>query len=673
MGSETHAARVGGLAVALGVGAALATGQAVAAAHTGTSPASDSAPDSGADSARSTDTAKNTRNLPGQKPGKSSTGSRADTTADSATDPDRRADVPVTGVDADADGDATAVTPRRGAKVTGLPRLSDIKLPGMDTAPTRSRPVTRSPGFDGADIAKSVARDTTPSLVSAAEAPSNAPAALMSTSAPVTPAGKSAAQTAQAASPSATPTATVVTDLLGWLGLKPAAPAPTDPGSPESPASPLEFLFAAWRRTTEPTPVNKTPTFAAQSSTVTLNKGQSTPITVNGQDADGDPLDYTVGGAKTGTGSAGGTVTITDGTATYTPPAGWDGKTKFTETFTVTASDEGGEPHNHALPSLLQTLALGLIGNQGGNTGHTATATLSVTVNPVSAPPPPPPPPPAQNAVDCACAGDLNYSDGGRISDAELTEISGIDAGIANTNLYWVHNDSGDGPRIFAIDSTGTTVGTYTLDDADARDWEDISVGPGPVAGQSYIYAGDIGDNGRLRDEIVVYRVAEPKVDGNAGDQTLKNVDTLRLKYPDGAHNAEAMMVDPQTGDIIIIEKTSGGGTAKVYRAPGGLQDGSVTTLQQVGTVRLPSGSGNVVTGADVSPDGKQVAVRTYNQVLLWSRDPASGVWTAFAADPCEGEDPDESQGEAIAFHSDGKGYVTISEGSNQVLHHADA
>jgi hypothetical protein len=32
-----------------------------------------------------------------------------------------------------------------------------------------------------------------------------------------------------------------------------------------------------------------------------------------------------------------------------------------------------------------------------------------------------------------------------------------------------------------------------------------------------------------------------------------------------------------------------------------------------------------------------------------------------------------ESQGEAIAFHPDGDGYVTVSEGSNQTLHNFDA
>lgn len=58
---------------------------------------------------------------------------------------------------------------------------------------------------------------------------------------------------------------------------------------------------------------------------------------------------------------------------------------------------------------------------------------------------------------------------------------------------------------------------------------------------------------------------------------------------------------------------------------------------------------------------------------LLWNRDPAGSIWAPFAAAPCTGPLPSESQGEAIAFHPDGRGYVTVSEGSNQVLHNYTA
>ena len=133
--------------------------------------------------------------------------------------------------------------------------------------------------------------------------------------------------------------------------------------------------------------------------------------------------------------------------------------------------------------------------------------------------------------------------------------------------------------------------------------------------------------------------------------------------------HTEALLVDPVNGDIVIIEKTAPGGAARVYRAPGALAAGSLTTLTLVGSLSLPSGSTNLVTGADVSADGTQLAVRTYASVLLWNRDTTASIWAPFAATPCTGPLPLEIQGEAIAFRSDGRGYVTLSEGSNPVLH----
>jgi hypothetical protein len=286
--------------------------------------------------------------------------------------------------------------------------------------------------------------------------------------------------------------------------------------------------------------------------------------------------------------------------------------------------------------------------------------------------PPPPPPPSGQNAVDAAAAKDLTLTSAGPMTNPNLKEISGIDASIKNPGVYWVHNDSGDTARIFAVDSkTGATLGTYTLSGAHATDWEDIEVGPGPDPTKSYVYVADIGDNSLNRSSVTIYRIPEPTVTGTASNPTtttVTGVDTFNLKYPDGPHNAESFIVDPKTGEMLIIDKTSAG-NPQIYEAPGGLASGSTTTLKDVGTLPLGSGGGNLVTGADVSPDGTEVAVRTYDHVLLWNRDPSQDIATVLEQKPVMGPVPDEQQGEAIAFNNDGLGYVTTSEGTNQYLH----
>ena len=96
------------------------------------------------------------------------------------------------------------------------------------------------------------------------------------------------------------------------------------------------------------------------------------------------------------------------------------------------------------------------------------------------------------------------------IKDKSISESSGLVASRSTPGAYWTHNDSGDGPFIYAFDTRGSSLGTFRVTGAQARDWEDMSVGPGPQRGKSYLYIGDIGDNQKARAEIIVYRVLEP-------------------------------------------------------------------------------------------------------------------------------------------------------------------
>ena len=91
-----------------------------------------------------------------------------------------------------------------------------------------------------------------------------------------------------------------------------------------------------------------------------------------------------------------------------------------------------------------------------------------------------------------------------------IVESSGISASRRNTKLFWTHNDSGDGPFIYAFDRRGKHRGVWRVVGAKAVDWEDMAIGPGPNRGKSYLYLGDIGDNLKTREEMIVYRVVEP-------------------------------------------------------------------------------------------------------------------------------------------------------------------
>lgn len=292
-------------------------------------------------------------------------------------------------------------------------------------------------------------------------------------------------------------------------------------------------------------------------------------------------------------------------------------------------------------------------------------------------------PEPADAAALCAATPEV----AGWASDDPLVEVSGIASSRRNEDVIWAHNDSGDSARIFALGPFGNHAQTYTLSGAEAIDWEDMAIGPGPDENVDYLYLADIGDNAMQRDEVQVYRVPEPEVNTQADtptDNPLDEVDKLTLLYPDRAHDAETLLVDPVSGDLLIVTKELAGGPSFVFRAPGALADGSRTTLEEVATinfagltskVEIPPDAPplvlavpNLPTGGDVSPDGSLVIIRTYSTIWVWTRPKDAVLWQAFASPPCEAPSAIEPQGEAIAFDADGRGYVTISESDGTVL-----
>ncbi len=249
-----------------------------------------------------------------------------------------------------------------------------------------------------------------------------------------------------------------------------------------------------------------------------------------------------------------------------------------------------------------------------------------------------------------------------------VKEASGIVESHRNPGTLWVHNDSGDEARVYAVAKLGTSKGTFELKGADAVDWEDIAVGPGPDPNLTYIYVGDIGDNGGDRSSIQVYRVPEPEVEGGLIPPTitLSGVERFDLEYPDGAHNAESMMVDPWNGDVYVVVK-SGKGQSPVFRAAAPLVSGPLLKLEQVAYLEFGEGllAGDPeTTAADINPEGTEVVIRTYDKAFLWRRLPGATVGEALTTEPCPLPLKEEGMGEALGFAADGKGYYTCGEGS---------
>jgi hypothetical protein len=277
-----------------------------------------------------------------------------------------------------------------------------------------------------------------------------------------------------------------------------------------------------------------------------------------------------------------------------------------------------------------------------------------------------------------ACAAYRTPVAVGTIASGELDEVSGIAASRTRPGALFVHNDSGDSARVFAIDRAGAVLLEMALPVEHVIDCEDIAAGPGPT-GPS-VYLGDIGDNaardghGTPRKQVVVYRFGEPRelAGAQGGRIALARVDALPMKYPDHPHDAETLMVDPANGDLYVVTKEEDGNSG-VYRAAAPLTPGAVRTLERVASIALgPRALGaQFATGGDISPIGDAIVVRTYFTAFLWRR--ASGQSVAAALGGARQAIPiaAETQGEAIGFASDGSGYFTASEGTSRPLYFA--
>ena len=261
----------------------------------------------------------------------------------------------------------------------------------------------------------------------------------------------------------------------------------------------------------------------------------------------------------------------------------------------------------------------------------------------------------------------------GTIKNLSVNESSGLVASRSTPGAYWTHNDSGDGPFVYALGSRGETFGVWRIAGAEAFDWEDISIGPGPDRTKTYLYIGDIGDNSSAREEIVVYRVPEPMPDptnksSKTKPQISERAEVIRLRYPDGKHDAEALLVHPTSGNVYIVTKVALENPT-VYEAVAPLNSGKVVTMKRLGELKVPSLFGGIITGGSVSPDGRRVALCDYFQgyeiVLPANSNNFDDIWKQRLVSFDFGK---RKQGESIAYRLDGKALLGTSEGRGSTL-----
>ena len=248
----------------------------------------------------------------------------------------------------------------------------------------------------------------------------------------------------------------------------------------------------------------------------------------------------------------------------------------------------------------------------------------------------------------------------GQLSHDALSEVSGI-VKSPRGDFYWVHNDSGDGPRLFAIDPEGTPLRPaflgiavedwegHVIDGATHFDWEDIAQSEG------VLYIADVGNNGNARRDLGVYVVNEPDP---LAIPRMRALRYLPVRYPDqSAHPGDVWHFDCEAvfvadGKLHFLTKhrqsrriREGAPGTKLYRL-----DTQYTDRENVLTLIGRRDDVAQVTGADLSPDGARLAVATYTTLWIFDRPAQGGDWLSGEAWKLEMDSAIAKQLEAIAW-----------------------
>lgn len=261
----------------------------------------------------------------------------------------------------------------------------------------------------------------------------------------------------------------------------------------------------------------------------------------------------------------------------------------------------------------------------------------------------------------------------GKFASEDVKESSGVAVSQCNAGVLWTINDSGDNEMLYAFREGGKHLGTWSVTNAANKDWEALGYRKDENGG-CFIYIGEIGDNDLKRPEMAVYRVAEPVVSAEdarttkAAPNSTATAEKLAFTYPEERHNAEALLVEPKSGNIYIVTKTSAG-PAVVFKLVPAFGGGPVTAVK-VTEISLPAIPNGLVTGGEIAPDGKRVVLSDYfagyELVLPADAKNFDEIWVQKPVALSIGE---RKIGEAIAYSVDGNTIYATSEGKNGTIY----
>lgn len=272
----------------------------------------------------------------------------------------------------------------------------------------------------------------------------------------------------------------------------------------------------------------------------------------------------------------------------------------------------------------------------------------------------------AQAGGDQACDRWGALQSLGAVLADDVDELSGMAASQRHGDLLWVHDDSGGGALLHAVTaSTGAYQAAVAIPEADNEDWEDLAIGPCPDEACGCLYIADAGSADRSRQTGILWVLPEP----DPADGVSVAATAIRFAWPDGGHDAETLLVDPLSGEAVLVTKEPEG-PAQVYAFPTAPpQPGGTVTLEWVGEIDLSAvgAQETSITGGAVSPGGERIALRTDKDLLVFTVGEA-GLVAALGYVPDHLDAPPSENGEALTFSADGSALYLLNEGDSPLL-----
>lgn len=243
-------------------------------------------------------------------------------------------------------------------------------------------------------------------------------------------------------------------------------------------------------------------------------------------------------------------------------------------------------------------------------------------------------------------------------------EVSGLVASERNPGVLWTVEDSGHPAELTAWTSQGRLLGVMALRGVQTVDAEALAPGPCPGGGLC-LFAGDVGDNLRVRRAVTVHRVREPRVDQEHPPPQDVEVTSLEVTLEGGAEDVEALVVE-RTGNLVLFTKERSGFTRVLVAPPGGgvARERGRLDVSVTGQGALT----NAVTDASLWADGTRLLVRTYGGAFEFLH-PDGVLQNLAAAQRVVVPVSVDVQGESVAYVPGLPGFVHLSEGPSVPIH----